>query len=285
MATEAMNAGVQRVEDGNRPPAPQRFPAIRPGSPTGYAVALLGVALAAVVAFLAEHLMAAPNRALVFVLPVLVTALSYGWGASILAAAAAVATFDLLFVTPRYSLAVASPADLWALALLAVVAAVASTVAAQSRRRALAAEHQARSAEALRVLAHKVVEAAPAALITVTAAETLAQIFTAPAAVLLERRGDLGARALTGGAKLSKADEEAARWALQNRLATRAQAFPFDTATFDFWPLRLPSGEGVVIGVEGSARERGQPVEAERYVELVGAYLLAGLQPSPSGPV
>lgn len=261
-------------------PAAKPSTAAKPGSALGYAVGLLGVALATLAAFLAEHLIAGPNLALVFVIPVLVTAINYGLGAAILSAAASVAVFDLLFITPRYTMAVASPSDLWAMALLAAVAAVASGLAARSRRRALDAEREARRADALRGLAHKVVEGASASAVASAAAETLGAIFEAPAIVLIDQDGQFGAQARAGRSeKLSKADEEAARWALENGLPTRAQAFPFDAAQFDFWPLRTASGNQAVVGVEGRERER-ERAEAERYVDLVGAYLLAGLERS-----
>src|SRR4051812_21684510 len=105
----------------------------------GYVAALMAVAGAALAAFLAEHLVSAANLALIFVIPVLGAAFLYGWRASILAAVAAVLTYDFLFVTPRFSLRVGSPSDLWALALLAIVAAVASTVAGHARRQAVRA--------------------------------------------------------------------------------------------------------------------------------------------------
>jgi K+-sensing histidine kinase KdpD len=242
----------------------------------GYGSGLLGVGLATLAAFLAEHLIAGPNLALVFVLPVLVTAINFGLGPALLAAAASVVVFDLLFITPHYSLTVASPSDLWAMALLGVVAVLASGLAARSRLRALDAERETRRAEALGSLAHKVVGGAPPAVVAAAATETLGLIFEAPAIVLVDRDGELDVWSASSGAKLSNADQEAARWALENSLPTRAQTFPFDIARFDFWPLRSVSGQGVIMGVEGRERDK-QRVDAERYVELAGAYLLFSL--------
>uniref|UniRef100_B0SYJ2 Putative transmembrane protein n=1 Tax=Caulobacter sp. (strain K31) TaxID=366602 RepID=B0SYJ2_CAUSK len=158
-----------------------------PGALLGYGVALLGVAAAALAAFLAEHLITAPNLALIFVIPVLGVAFAYGWRASLLAAVAAVLTYDYLFVTPRFSLRVGSPSDMWALLLLAIVAAVASAVAAQSRRQAARASGEADRAEALRGLARSVTEGASSAAVIVSASQALGRIFQAPVVVLVER--------------------------------------------------------------------------------------------------
>ena len=90
--------------------------------------------------------------------------------------------------------------------------------------------------------------------------------------------------ALTSGATLSAADEEAARWTLANQVSTRAESFPFDAAEFDFWPIRRGDGPGIVLGV-GLARERdGQPADPARQVDLVGAYLAAALAQKPPAP-
>jgi two-component system sensor histidine kinase KdpD len=248
-----------------------------PNTLVGYGVALMSVAVAALVAFLAEHLISAPNLALIFVIPVLGLAFAYGWRASILAAVAAVLIYDYLFVAPRFSLRVGSPSDMWALLLLAIVAAVASTVAAQSRRQSVRAFDEIDRAEALRMLARSITEGAPSATVIVSASQALGQIFKAPAVVLLDRDGDLIAKAKTEGAMLSDSDMEAARWALAQGLPTRAGAFPFDAALYDFWPLRVPGGQGVVLGTGASSRRDGRLADAERYFELVGGYLVVGL--------
>jgi two-component system sensor histidine kinase KdpD len=109
----------------------------------GYGAGLALVAAATIIAFVVDHLVQAPNLSLVFVLPVTVAALSFGWGPALVSALVSVAVFDFLFVEPRMSFQVASPTDLWALALLLLVAAIASTVGAQSRRRAVEARRAA----------------------------------------------------------------------------------------------------------------------------------------------
>lgn len=264
-------------------PNPQSIDAVAPHRPNvvGYAASLGLVGVAAVAAFIVENIVPTSNLALVFVLPVLVAAVSFGWGPALAAALAAVATFDFFFVEPRFSLRVTSPSDMWAMGLLLVVAAIASTVAAQSRRRAIESRLAADRAEALHSLARLVVEAAPASAVAEAAAAALSRIFQARAAVLLESGDVLRSVALAGGATLSATDNEAARWTLSNQLPTRAETFPFDTAEYDFWPFRRGDGPGIVLGV-GLTKERdGQPADTTRHIELVGAYLAAALSQKP----
>ena len=147
-------------------PNPQSIDAVAPRRPNvvGYAASLGLVGVAAVAAFIVENIVPTSNLALVFVLPVLVAAVSFGWGPALASALAAVATFDFFFVEPRFSLRVTSPSDMWAMGLLLVVAAIASTVAAQSRRRAIESRLAADRAEALHSLARLVkVKPPPAA--------------------------------------------------------------------------------------------------------------------------
>jgi K+-sensing histidine kinase KdpD len=241
----------------------------------GYGLSLLLVAAATIVAFVVDHIVPASNLSLVFVLPVIVAALNFGWGPALLSAVLGVGLVDFLFIEPRLTLLVSSPSDLWSLSLLLVVAALASTVGAQSRGRAIAALRAARQAEALQTLAHAVIAAEPQVVLIRVAASTLGDIFSAPAVVLAEQAGKLQPAALSGGAKLSAADLEAAHWALANDKPTRAQTYPFDQAEFDFWPVQRSANQRLVLGVKLTGRADGRPDVPDRHVELVAGYLAA----------
>jgi K+-sensing histidine kinase KdpD len=240
-----------------------------------YGLALAMVAAATVVAFVVDHLIAAPNLSLIFVLPVVVAAALMGWGPALTAALAGVAAFDFFFVQPRYSMAVDNPTDLWALSLLLVIAAAVSSVGAQSRRRALEAREAADRADALRALAHAVINAAEPREVTRAAALALSRVFRAPAVVLLEKDGALALAARAGDATLSAADEAAARLSLASDLATRGGVYPAQEASFDFWPI---ASSGGVLGVQLDDADKGRPAEPEKLVEIIGAYLAVALQ-------
>ena len=241
----------------------------------GYGLSVLLVAAAGLVAFVVDHIASTPNLSLVFVLPVIVAALSFGWGPALISAMLSVAIDDFFFIEPRFTFRVASPSDVWALALLLVVAAIASTVGAQSRGRALAARRAAQQAEALHGLAHAVIEAEPTSALLKTAATALSRIFDAPAVVLAEKSDKLWPAAAAGAAMLSAADQEAAHWALANGKPTRGETYPFDQAAFDFWPVQTPANHRLVLGVKLAGLSGGRPRDPSRQVELVAAYLSA----------
>jgi K+-sensing histidine kinase KdpD len=250
-------------------------PPARTSTALGYGLSLLLVAAAGLVAFVVDHIVSTPNLSLIFVLPVIVAALSFGWGPALVSAMLSVAIDDFFFIEPRFTFRVASPSDVWALALLLVVAAIASTVGAQSRGRALANRRAAEQAEALHSLAHAVIEAQPTSALLKTAAAALSRIFDAPAVVLAEKAGKLWPAAIGGGAHPSAADMEAAHWSLANDKATRGETYPFDQAEFDFWPVQTPASHRLVLGVKLEGLSGGRPRNPARQVELVAAYLSA----------
>jgi K+-sensing histidine kinase KdpD len=256
-------------------------PPARPSAALGYGLSLLLVGAATIVAFVVDHIVPAPNLSLVFMLPVMVAALSFGWGPALVSAMLSVAVFDFFFVEPRLTFRVDSPTDVWALALLLVVAAIASTVGAQSRGRAVAARRAARQAEALHSLASAVIKAEPSSALIKTAAAALGQIFEVPAVVLAETSSKLWPAASSGGATLSADDQDAAQWALANDKPTRAETYPFDRAAFDFWPVQTPANHRLVLGVKMADAPDGRPKDPERQVEMVAAYLAAAMAAEP----
>ncbi|MDB5428080.1 MAG: hypothetical protein JWR43_2055 [Phenylobacterium sp.] len=238
-----------------------------------YGASLLFVVLATGLAFIVEHLISAPNLTLIFVLPVVAAATFFGWGPSLAAVVAGVLAFDFFFTKPFNSFRIASPSDLWAAGLLLVIAAAVSTLAAESRRRALEAREAAEQAQALQTLAHVVIQARPQSEILEAAASALNRIFHAPSVIFMGEAGAVRPVASAGGPKITSAEEEAANGALETRLPVRAETYPFDQSQFDFWPVATPKAFSCVIGVDFTRSGRGRPAAPERFVEIVGAYL------------
>jgi K+-sensing histidine kinase KdpD len=243
-----------------------------------YAVALLAVAAAVVVGFAMQTVVPAANLTLLFVLPVTTVAILFGWGPSLFAAVAGALAFDYFFTEPKYSLTIASPADMWSTGLLLLIGAIVSTLAAQVRRRALEARRAAAQASALQDLAHAVIAAAPRQQLLDGAARTLSVLFGAPAAILARGRGEVIVLAAAGGAHLGAQERSAAAVALDVHTPTHAGAYPTDRSRFDFWPVALPNGEVVAIAVDFTRVGEGRPEDRRRLVEAVGGYLAAAFR-------
>jgi two-component system sensor histidine kinase KdpD len=243
-----------------------------------YGASLLFVALAAGLAFIAEELVGAPNLTLIFVLPVIASASLFGWGPSLLATIAGVLAFDYFFTEPRFSLVISSPSDIWAAALLLVIAVIVSAVAAESRRRERAARLAAGQAQALQALAHAVIQSGPEGQTLAAAATALSEIFGAPSAVFQRRGAAMALAASAGGARITPAEEAAARDVLETGVVARAGAYPHQQSSFDLWPAATPNECGCVVGVDFNASGRSRPVAPGGYIEIVGAYLAAALK-------
>jgi len=236
-----------------------------------YSLSALMVAAAAVGAFVVERLAGPTNLALIFVAPVVLSAVAFGWGQALAAGVGGVLAFDFFFVEPRFTLRVAGGSDLWVLSLLLAVAALVSTVAGQGRRRALEAA-QARSQVGTLAAFAAAVRIAPSEEAALqAAAEALHRLFSAPAVVFRRRELALTVAASAGGGEASPAETAAARWALGSGLPLRAGAYPCDGSVLDVWP----AGGGVVLGVDFSRAARPRPDEADAIAGLLRAALAA----------
>ena len=150
-----------------------------------------------------------------------------------------------------------------------------SALAAQSRSRALRATQMAAQAEALQALAHTVIVGAPRAQVIERAATTLSQAFGAPAFILVKGQR-LSVLATSGRPVALRAEDyDAANTALDAHAPTHAGIFPADGARLDFWPVNLPNGERMAIGVDFQRTKDGRPSNADGLVESVAACLAA----------
>lgn len=274
-------SGSYVLDAGQQPFAPADFAdawteALRRTPPLArYAAALVLVGIAVAIGLVVHRLVSPGSLTLLFVLPVVVAATAFGWGPSLAAVAASVLAFDFFFTQPLYQFAIASPADIWAAAMLLVIATLVSAVAAEARRRAIRAQRAARQASALYGLAHLVIEGRPRREVVQAAAIALGQIFGAAVSIFAEGEASVELLAASPGADVSAADEEAVTGAIALRLPSRGGAYPFEQSHFDFWPLHTASAGTFVIGVDFSKSADGRPAEPQRFIETVGAYLAA----------
>ena len=91
------------------------------------------VGVAAVLARFGEQWLDPQSLSLFFVAPIVIAAMRYGLGPALGASVLSVAAINFLFVQPRFTLAVARPQDLGALALFVVVGVLVSVIAERAR--------------------------------------------------------------------------------------------------------------------------------------------------------
>jgi two-component system sensor histidine kinase KdpD len=129
--------------------------AIQPGRTGGTlglrpcVVALVAVAAALGVAWLLQPAAGLDSVDLVFLTAIIAVAARCGLWPSLLGCLASVLAYNVFFIPPLYTLAVADPANLVTLLVFLLVAVVTSNLAARARTEALAAQRRAETTEAL----------------------------------------------------------------------------------------------------------------------------------------
>ncbi len=244
-----------------------------------YALAALLVAAGTALAYIGlASGVQTQTLALAYVVPVSIAAAYLGLGPAILTVVGSVVAFDFLFTVPYFSLNVAGRSDIAAMTLLAVVAAIVSTVSADARRKAQESREAADRADALRALAHAAIHGEADATLFHVAAETLARLFKAPAVIYSDDDGVVSTVASAGGARVSPSDRDAARWAIGAHTPVHGETYPFDQASFDMWPVETAGRRKLILGVSFRDSEEGRPPEPGKLFELVAGYLAAGLK-------
>lgn len=102
-----------------------------------------GVAVVAALIAVAEAFVPVPNLSILFLLPVMFSAVTWGWWNALGASVLAFIAYDYLFVSPRHTLTIADPEEWIALIIFLIVSAVTSNLAARERARREQASRQA----------------------------------------------------------------------------------------------------------------------------------------------
>jgi two-component system sensor histidine kinase KdpD len=240
-----------------------------------YLAAVIMTALATVVAVGLDTKVTIPNLSLIFVIPVVVAAVTVGLGPSLCSAVLGALAYNFFLTEPRYSLEVEDPANIWAIGLLFVVGCIASAVASIARLKADDALQLRQQAAVLRLYGLQVASGHSKSIVSVTA-DTLETLFRVPIVVILmseaaenvfEKRGPIEL--------LNDAETRASQWSLANRRPVRAGVYPFDASRFDFWPVVSPAGQKAVIGLAFDPDER--PTAPGTLVEIVTSVLALAL--------
>lgn len=240
----------------------------------GYAAATAMVGLATLVAAALDGVTTVPNLSLVFVLPVILTAVPFGLGPTLAAAVLGALSFNFFFTDPRWTLQVDDPANIWAIGLLFAVGCIASTIAFTSQRRAAEAEGHRRQSATLQTGSRAIVAAThPKAAVT-AALDACESLFSVPVVLMVVPNGGPETISRRGRLKPDDTELEAARSALALARFTPASVYPFDGSRFDFWPATTQEA-AVAIGFAFEPGER--PDDVGPLVETLASLLLLRL--------
>ncbi|MFZ5669299.1 MAG: sensor histidine kinase [Pseudomonadota bacterium] len=217
------------------------------------ALALVGLVTAA--AWTAGPALTGANLAMLFLAPVLVSAVGFGLGPALVAALAAAIAFNFLFIEPRFTFRIGHAADLVTFSMFFAVALATGWLAGRARDQARAAERHARRLGAMLDASRALAAATTAEDTARTLVDRLAET-GAGAAVVLSPAPD-GLRLAAGPVGLDQLGE----------------------ATMGLARAALATGEAAAAGGDGPPDWRFEPLPGAG-----GAVAVVGLRGEPPAP-
>lgn len=227
-----------------------------------YLMSLSYIAIALVVGTLLDHVLDVRNIALVFLMAVLATAVASGLRPALFASLVSALVFNFFFLPPLYTLHIAGPESVIALAFFICVALVASNLTARVQRQAAAARNRARTTEGLYQFSKKLAGAGTLEDVLWATVYQIAALLKVRVVVLLPDEGtantSISVRAgYPPDDTLADADIAAARWAWEHDHPAGRGADTLPGAKRLYLPLRAV---GNTIGVVGLDDDRQGPI-------------------------
>jgi len=239
---------VTDVAPGEAEPPPRLT--ARP-SPKGYAIALGSNVVATLVAAAIDRTASGANLATVFLLAVLITGLSSGFGPAIVAAGVAATSYNFFFLEPRLSFVIGHATDLLTFFVFFVVAVIAGSLAGRLRDQQRATSRRAAAISALLTASRSLSAVATRQAAAEALAEQAAAAVGGAAVVLLPDKGEIRPVAGAPDVKpLSTGAMAAARWAWEKGEPAGAGTGTMPQVGWSFWPLQGLRERSGVAGVE-----------------------------------
>ncbi|MBW4090090.1 MAG: sensor histidine kinase KdpD [Proteobacteria bacterium] len=232
-------------------------------APAQYAGSAGMVLASLAVAMAMRQLLATSDVALVFLTAVLVSAITYGLWPSLLACLLSALAYNFFFLPPLYTFTIADPENVVALFFFAVVALLASNLAARVRAQAIAARERAKTTEDLYQFSRKLGLAVEMDDLLWATAHQIALMLKLRVVLLLPEAGTLAVRAgYPPEDLLAEADIAAATWSWQHTSPAGRGAETLPGAKWLFLPMRTGRG---AVGVVGIDRDAPGPLSPEQH--------------------
>jgi two-component system sensor histidine kinase KdpD len=248
---------------------PKRREPMPPQDLRPYGISVLLVAAALGFAFALHEILGIGNVALIFLTAILGSAVLNGLGPSLFACLLAVLAYNFFFLPPLYTFTIADPENVVALFVFAVVAVIASNLAARVRGQAVTARQRAKTTDDLYQFSRKLAVAVTLDDLLWATAHQIALMLKVRVVLLLPEGDSIEVRAgFPPEDVLEDADLAAAKWSWEkNRVAGR-DSDTLPGAKWLFLPLRTGRGP---VGVVGIIRDEPGPLLAPDQQRLLDA--------------
>ena len=229
-----------------------------------YGMSGLFVAAVAVFGSAAAGWLPATGLPLLFLFAVLASAATFGFGPGIAAAGLAFATYNFLFVEPFYTLRVASPADVLALALFMVTAGLTGWLAGKARDDADAANRRAAHLAELSRFTAALADCGTQDSVLAALARHVSNITSDAVLVMTGTSGKMTpVVAIPADLQLDSHSLQACEKAFRHGSSQAATAAGWQGSPFGFFPLASDGKVAAVAGIKlpETARQRGTEIE------------------------
>jgi two-component system sensor histidine kinase KdpD len=242
------------AEDEKSAPEQREQPVVRTfevNSPREYALSIGAVVGAGLVAAVAEYFIPLQSLSIIFVLPVLVSALRFGLYPSVVASLLSFTVYRYFFTEPRFALAITTTEDFFTLAFFFVVAMLTGRVAARSREQTQASRQSAQRTAKLYDFSRRIAAAASRDDVLWAVVHHVAATLQCRSLVLLP--GADGGLEIAAGYPpedhLNDAATAASDWAWRHGKPAGWKSDTLPSSEWLFMPLRTATGPVGLLGV------------------------------------
>ncbi len=243
-------AGKDEISEG---PPPERTPL----NLKAFAGSLVFCAVGLGISLLLRQTMAVGNVALVLLVAVLASAVTYGLWPSLFACLICALAYNFFFLPPLYNFTITDPENIITLIVFMLVAAIASNLTARVRMQAIVARQRAATTEDLYRFSRKLAGVASLDDLLWATAYQVAHMLGLHVVLLMPGKDDLhGANDLEVRAgyppedMLDESDLAAAKWAFQRGHEAGRGADTLPGARRLFLPMRTARGVVAIIGLD-----------------------------------
>jgi two-component system sensor histidine kinase KdpD len=230
----------------------------RAGNWNAYGRAAAVVAIVTALAWAMFPFFQLANLVMVYLLGVVFVATQLGRGPSVLASVLSVAAFDVFFVPPYFTFAVADYGYLVTFAVMLVVALVTSTLTVRVRQHAEQAREREGRTAALYAVSRDLARARGVDEVMAAAVRHITQVFGSASAIFIP--GEAGALALRagglGGAESDLSEQAVARWVYEHGQPAGLGSATLPGARALYLPLRAARGTAGVLAVRPPSPQR-----------------------------
>lgn len=264
---------VISAEDEKAPAAPREQPvaSFDENSPREYAISIAAVVGAGLVAAVAEYFIPLQSLSIIFVLPVLISAIRFGLWPSVVAGLLGFSVYKFFFNEPRFTFAISSTQDFFTLVFFFIVAMLTGNVAARTREQAEASRQTARRTAKLYDFSRRIAAAASRDDVLWAVVHHVAAALNCRSLVLLPDAS--GGLAIAAGypPEDSLADPAiaASDWAWRHGRPAGWKSDTLPNSEWLFLPLRTATGPVGLLGVAFDDPETTLNPEQKRLLDAV----------------